>query len=402
MKIVIARAEILRNARDFQNPNYLHYLMPLRKKTISRRVRHSLSALLALGFRNINRIQWLKNQLQTQVRKKQPHFANVQKAIQNMKADVFVCTHQRSHESMVWVEAARTLGIPTMAFIFSWDNLPKGTLLVQADYYLVWSAYMARELQDYYPWIKPSQIKIVGAPQFLHYRASGLAMTREEFACKFGLNPAARWICFSGDDQMTSPYDPLYLRDLAEAVAKQDSMAIQILFRPSPADCSDRYNAIVATYPNLIKIIPPAWYSSTKMSWNQLIPQAEDNSLLACLAAYCEAVFNVGSTMAIDFSIFGKPAAYFRYNAAPSDTWDIHKIYRFIHFQSMGELDPVYWLDHPDQGWDLEEILSDSQNKVAQLQAWQSIISVQPIDQTGNRMWEAIQRVGTQSLAGHP
>jgi hypothetical protein len=31
--------------------------------------------------------------------------------------------------------AAQQLGIPTATFIFSWDNLPKATMVVETDYY---------------------------------------------------------------------------------------------------------------------------------------------------------------------------------------------------------------------------------------------------------------------------
>jgi hypothetical protein len=33
--------------------------------------------------------------------------------------------------------AAQQLGIPTATFIFSWDNLPKATMVVETDYYFV-------------------------------------------------------------------------------------------------------------------------------------------------------------------------------------------------------------------------------------------------------------------------
>ena len=53
--------------------------------------------------------------------------------------------------------AAQDLGIPTAAFIFSWDNLPKATMVVETDYYFVWSEHMKNELFFYYPYIKNQQ-----------------------------------------------------------------------------------------------------------------------------------------------------------------------------------------------------------------------------------------------------
>jgi hypothetical protein len=59
--------------------------------------------------------------------------------------------------------AAQDLGIPTATFIFSWDNLPKATMVVEANYYFVWSHHMKRELLLYYP-------NIEGFLSFLDYQ----------------------------------------------------------------------------------------------------------------------------------------------------------------------------------------------------------------------------------------
>jgi hypothetical protein len=48
--------------------------------------------------------------------------------------------HQPAHRVGIGTNpAAQELGIPTATFIFSWDNLPKATLVLEPDYYFVWS-----------------------------------------------------------------------------------------------------------------------------------------------------------------------------------------------------------------------------------------------------------------------
>ena len=56
-----------------------------------------------------------------------------------------------------------------ITFIFSWDNLPKARLAVEADLYLVWSQWMKDEMRDYYPEISEEKVKLVGTPQFEFY-----------------------------------------------------------------------------------------------------------------------------------------------------------------------------------------------------------------------------------------
>ena len=67
------------------------------------------------------------------------------------------CTNQRPLSGIAPILAARDLSIPTGTFIFSWDNLPKGMLVVESDYYFVWSDYMKMELMKYYSFIKEEE-----------------------------------------------------------------------------------------------------------------------------------------------------------------------------------------------------------------------------------------------------
>ena len=77
------------------------------------------------------------------------------------------CTNQRVSSAVAPILAAQDLGIPTATFIFSWDNLPKGTKIVDTDYYFVWSEHMKNELTYYYPYVNENQIIVTGTPQFV-------------------------------------------------------------------------------------------------------------------------------------------------------------------------------------------------------------------------------------------
>ena len=115
--------------------------------------------------------------------------------------------------------AAQELGIPTATFIYSWDNLPKATMVVEPQYYFVWSEHMKRELLNYYPFLDPENILVTGSPQFEPHLDPELRQERSEFYREHGLDLSREYLCFSGDDSTTSPDDPQYLADTAEAVA---------------------------------------------------------------------------------------------------------------------------------------------------------------------------------------
>jgi len=395
LRSAITRAELLRNVRKFKKPDYLHYIFSKEATSWRLKIKNILVYLSGKVFSSDNGILFLRKQLRTRVEKS--HYFKLAKiTLQQTRPDVVLCSHQRSPEAIALVQAARALNIPTASFIFSWDNLPKGTLMVEADHYLVWSNYMKDELLQYYPWVSGQSVHVTGTPQFLPYFYKNNYMSREVFAGTFGLDASATWICFSGDDELTSPHDPLYLRDLAVAVQAQNACGkyIQIVFRPSPADISNRYDEVLSEFTTIIKKAPPQWEAPHGMNWGALIPTAKDYMFLCSLVYHCNAVFNVGSTMAIDFSILNKPSAYFKYNAKENPYWDIFKVYKFIHFDTMKGLDPVYWLNSPNEiAAQLPDILEDKENKLTDAKKWQEIIAPTPLENSKDHLWNAITSI---------
>ena len=163
------------------------------------------------------------------------------------------------------------------------------------------------------------------------------------FYKKYQLNETKKLICFSGDDMRTSPFDPEYLHDLAEAITKEDlDSKYMILFRRCPVDVSGRYDWVLKKFPNLIKEAPPLWnYNASK--WTAVYPTKDDVKLLVSTAYYCDVVVNVGSTMAFDFGMFQKPCIFINYDVKKDANWSVDTIYQFQHFRSMPTQDVVYW-----------------------------------------------------------
>jgi hypothetical protein len=281
------------------------------------------------------------------------------KILERIKPDILFCTHQRVFSVTAAIQAAKSLGIPTSTAIFSWDNLPKGRLPFRVDHYLVWSQYMKEELVNYYPEIPENKISITGSPQFDFYFKNELLISKLEFAEKYHLDPSKEWVCFSGCDTFTSPDDPKFLRDVAEELEKASN--IQLLFRPVPVEPVDRFSSVLNAFPN-IKLISPKWVQGDH--WGSFFPLFDDLQLLVNLAYHCKVVVNMGSTMALDFSVFGNVGLYLRYDheGVRKDA-SVDTIYQFQHFRSMGDWKAVGYiyskseilnqvmaaLDQPDQ-----------------------------------------------------
>lgn len=318
-----------------------------------------------------------------------------------VRPDCVFCTHQRASRAVPVLLAASRLGIPTATFIYSWDNLPKGRMAVHSDAFLVWGRSMAEELARYYPEVDPSRVHIVGTPQFEHYFNEALIEPRATFLGRLGLDPGRPVLCYSGDDVTTSPHDPIYLADFCGAVRSMpEAERPQILFRRCPVDLSGRYDRVLAAYPE-VAVSDPLWVSKGGSDWTGSVPDPADVALLANVVRHCAAVVNVGSTMAMDFAILGKPAIYVNYNPETGgDGWNIGSIYQLPHFRSVHELQPVHWVDSAE-GWGaaLREVLRHPESKAGAREAWLGRHVTWPPDQASRRCVQALLQVASQGRA---
>lgn len=337
----IAYARLRKNSILKNNPTILDNWLP--KKNLKGKVSNRLAKFYGGTLSSFERIEKEESRMRNHLRNSEA-YKKYRKDLDKIKPDILFCTHQREPNAGIAMLAAQDLGIKTVTAIFSWDNLPKGRLTMRSDYYLVWSQYMFHELLEYFPDISPSQIRIVGTPQFDFYRSSNLVMSKAHFSKEWGLDSNKYWICFSGDDVLTSPHDHLYLRDLAAAL--DDENDVQIIFRPVPVEGFERYQSVLDAFPK-IKVLPPIWEKGKL--WSRFFPYPEDVSMLVNLAKHCHAVVNVGSTMALDFAQFDRPGIYVNYEVEPNHPWSIRRVYQFQHFQTFADFDAVVWIDSRDE-----------------------------------------------------
>ncbi len=305
--------------------------------------------------------------------------------LKNLNPTSIFITHQRVAALMPICIAAKELGIPVVTAIYSWDNLPKARLAVEADKYLVWSNYMKEEMQLYYPEIDPSKVVVTGTPQFEFYTQKNRIVSRENFAKNNKLNPNKKWICFSGDDAKTSPYDPMYLEDLAKSISKMNEVDKPlIIFRRCPVDYSNRYNTILNKYNDIIIAINPLWNIPKEgQNWGYVFPKYEDINLQVNLAFHCELVVNLGSTMAHDFAIYNKPCFYLNYNPVINKNWSVEMIYKFQHFRTMKNLEAVGWLNSKEEIKNqLNKVLKDNVNIASDKTKWLQVVTKQPLNES--------------------
>ncbi|MFH7004552.1 UDP-glycosyltransferase [Flavobacterium bizetiae] len=317
--------------------------------------------------------------------------------LQLEKPDMVFCTNQRPVLAIAPLLAAQNLGIPTATFIFSWDNLPKATMVVETDFYFVWSEHMKKELLHYYPDIQENQIFVTGTPQFESHFETNTTISKEQFFEDHKLDLKKKYVCYSGDDFTTCPDDPQYLSDVADAVRELNSQgnSIGIIFRRCPVDFSNRYDLVLEKNKDIITPIVPLW-KKVGEEWNTILPTKEDLELQINTIKHTEMVLNLGSSMVFDYAAHNKPCAFINYDVADKvdKDWSVSKIYQYVHFRSMPNKNAVLWLNSPeDIKQKIKLGLEQSAQTIENAQKWFEIINQHSPENVSDRIWKAIKTI---------
>lgn len=390
----IIQASLSKNSKLENDKVYDTYRFKSSSKGLKNKIKNRIVSYLNSNYSNQKGILGLRNTINA-LERNTTYYKKCKELLLKEQPDFIFCTNQRPVVAIAPLLAAKDLQIPTATFIFSWDNLPKATMVVQTDYYYVWSDYMKKELLHYHPEIKENQIVVTGTPQFEAHFDESIFLDRDIFFEKYGLDSSKKYICYSGDDITTCPDDQQYLNDTAKAVRQlnQKGHNIGIIFRRCPVDFTSRYDATLEEYKDVIVPINPQWKKIGE-GWNTVLPLPEDNSLLVNTIRHSELVINLGSSMVFDFAIFNKPCLYINYDVAnkKEKDWSVNKIYQFVHFRSMPSKEAVSWISDSQSIANLIEMnLSKSQNSEAV--KWLEKITCQPTQMASERIWESIKTI---------
>lgn len=375
---------------------YDTYRFPFSYKKLRPALKNLASQFLIATHSSAKGLEKIRKKI-TSLESNTDYYHNCLKTLQTEKPDIVFCTNQRPVLAIAPLLAAKELGIPTATFIFSWDNLPKATMVVETDFYFVWSEHMKKELLHYYSYINENQIFITGTPQFESHFETDRLVAKEQFYKDYQLNSDKKYICYSGDDITTCPDDPQYLDDVANAVRKLNEKgdSLGILFRRCPVDFSNRYDAILEKNKDVIIPIVPLWEKIDE-GWNTILPTKEDLNLQATTVQHTEMAINLGSSMVFDFVAQQKPCLFINYDTKNrvDKNWSVSKIYKYIHFRSMPDKNAVIWLNAVDEienkiiyGLEQADIV------VHHAKDWFEKINQSPPDKASGRIWDAIESI---------
>lgn len=387
--------ELKQNFKKYNDKAYLSYIFPRKSKTLKQFIKNSIISFYILFYNSKKGVLKIDKKINKLERSTATYKSSLE-LLKKEQPDFIFCTNQRPIIALSTILAAKDLNIPTGTFIFSWDNLPKATKVLEADYYFVWSNFMKDELKKFYPLINKSKIKVTGTPQFEPHFNKNLLKNKTTFFNENNLDQNKKYICFSGDDVTTSPYDEYYLHDLAQVVEdlNKEGHNLGIIYRKCPVDFTGREENILKKYKEIIFPINPKWKNFGN-SWNKVMPEKEDLQLLSNTLKHSILVLNIGSSMAFDACIHNIPCAYINYNTKKVDTsfWDIYKIYNFIHFKSMPSKQAVLWINKKE---DYKKVITEVINKkytLEETKKWLNKITFSPQENASENIVNEINKI---------
>ncbi|MEI6864484.1 hypothetical protein [Flavicella sp.] len=249
-------------------------------------------------------------------------------------------THQRPANLAPLLGAAKTCGISTSSFIFSWDNLiSKGRMLGSFNSFFVWSDLMKSELHYFYPKVKKEDIKIVGTPQFEPYVLDRYYRDEKYFYNRFDFDDSKKTIYYSCGDVSTSKSDPLYITIIAKAIRDKRIQSLNFVVRTSPAEGNSRFLDIKNEYP-FIKWNFPKWNLTRENhteTWSQRVPKFEDLCDLRALLTFSDININMCSTMGLDSMIFDKPVINPVFGNDENGLYNDQKYLKYDHYKNVVE-----------------------------------------------------------------
>ncbi len=393
-------AELNFFTKKFKDQVYQSYKFPSKGGGIKKRIKNTIVSSLIKIHSNKKGVIRLQEKME-QAERNTPYFKHCREILKSENPEVLFCTNQRALTTVAPIIAARQLGIPSACFIFSWDNLPKGTKVLDTDYYLVWSRHMKKELVTYYPGIDPAKIFVTGTPQFQVHFDSQLRIPQSDFYSRYNLKKDRKYLCFSGDDITTSPGDQVYLKDVALEVKELNRKGhdIGIIFRRAPVDFSNRYDKVLEEFKDIVVPIEPAWKTIGEQ-WNEVIPDEYDNMLQTSIINNTFMVINLGSSMVFDYVSYKKPCAFINYDPeAEKMLKDVSVIYHYVHFRSMPDENSVLWINSKEEvGKAITEVLEEKVDQTLEwAEKWFGIINELPAKQATSRIVKAICEIAEKN-----
>lgn len=245
---------------------------------------------------------------------------------------VFNCSHIHGPLGELPVRVAHRLGIPTIGFVFSWDNLTsRRRILVPYDEFVVWTPGMRDQLLDQYRTIDPETVHVTGTPQFDFHFDRRYRLDREQLAARVGFDPQRPFILYTTGIER-------HFRDEHRTVEYLIARLAEGTIAPRPQLVVRRYVKGTSAELQALAENPPRDVYFPRVDWEErwFTPLPEDLPVYTSLLDQAAVGVNAASTVTLELMIHDTPVVNLGFDPPGSslahhDRWARHL--EFDHFR---------------------------------------------------------------------
>jgi hypothetical protein len=181
---------------------------------------------------------WLRRAVAAIHRSAAPHPV-VLSYLREHKPDVLVVTPlvEFGSPQLEYIRGARTLGIPVVYCVASWDNLTsKGLIHADPDLVVVWNEAQREEAVRLHG-IAGARIAVTGANPYDHWFTWKPSTSRRDFCANAGLPDDRPFVLYLGSSEFIAPNEQLHIAEWLQRLRRSPPLAdVGVVIRPHPAN----------------------------------------------------------------------------------------------------------------------------------------------------------------------
>lgn len=160
--------------------------------------------------------------------------------LRSVEPDVLLVTPLIYLEStqVLWVRAARRIGVPSVFCVHSWDNLTtKGTLHELPTLVLVWNQAQCAEAQALHG-VDEGRCAVTGATAFDHWFSTRPTLSRDDFLRSTGLPPGEKLLLYLCSSRFIAKGEGTWVEEWIRALRADRDPAMRdaaVIVRPHPS-----------------------------------------------------------------------------------------------------------------------------------------------------------------------
>jgi hypothetical protein len=311
---------------------------------------------------------------------------------------VFNGSHIHGSASDPPMFAARRLGIPSIGFVFSWDNLTsRSRIVVPYQHYAVWTTSIREDLLRIYPTVDPTRVHVTGTPQFdFHFDPANI-MRRGDLASVLGISSDRPFVFY------TTGIDRHF---------REEHRTVQLVHRELAAMPAERRPLLVVrtyvkgTSPEMAALkrvgLPDTVFPD--VDWDPVLftPSLADLRVYTSMVHHAAVGINAASTVSLELMLHDRPVINLGFDPPGSrlshhDRWRRH--IEFDHFAPVAASGGVAVADRPeDIGPLLREALEHPDKRSPERKAFIGSMFDGVLDgHSASRVAELIVRVAARS-----